>query len=152
MTSRIREYMAADHRRCDAYFVASEEAVVAGDWDAAGAAFRRYGEALDAHLAMEEEVLFPAFEEETGMTGGPTAMMRAEHRELRALLRRVEDALAHREVDAWLGGSETLRILAQQHDLKEEGVLYPMMDRALAGKQEELLGRMTALTAESAGA
>ncbi len=124
----------------------------AGDWAAAGAAFRRYGDGLDVHLAMEEEVLFPAFEQETGMTGGPTAMMRAEHRELRALLRRVEDALVHREVDAWLGSSEMLRILAQQHDLKEEGVLYPMMDRALAGQQEELLARVAALAVESAEA
>jgi hemerythrin-like domain-containing protein len=150
--SRIREYMAADHRRCDAHFVATEDAVIAGDWEAAGAAFRRYGDALDAHLAMEEEVLFPSFEQETGMTGGPTAMMRAEHRELRALLRRVEDALTHRETDAWLGSSEMLRILAQQHDMKEEGVLYPMMDRALAGQQEELLARVAALAVESAEA
>ena len=150
--SRIREYMAADHRRCDAHFVATEDAVIAGDWESAGAAFRRYGDALDAHLAMEEEVLFPAFEQETGMTGGPTAMMRAEHRELRALLRRVEDALTHRATDAWLGSSEMLRILAQQHDLKEEGVLYPMMDRALAGQQEELLARVAALAVEPAEA
>ena len=152
MTSRIREYMSADHRRCDAHFVATEEAVLAGDWHAASAAFDRYGDALDAHLAMEEEVLFPAFEAETGMTGGPTAMMRAEHRELRALLRRVEDALAHHEVDAWLGSSELLRILAQQHDLKEEGVLYPMMDRALAGRQDALLARMRALAVAGADA
>ena len=152
MASRIREYMSADHRRCDGHFVATEDAVIAGDWAAAGAAFRRYGDALNAHLAMEEEVLFPAFEEETGMTGGPTAMMRAEHRELRALLHRVEDALAHREVDAWLGNSEMLRILAQQHDLKEEGVLYPMMDRALAGRQDELLARMTTLAVDAAEA
>ncbi len=144
--------MAADHRRCDAHFVATEDAVIAGDWEAAGAAFRRYGDALDAHLAMEEEVLFPAFEQETGMTGGPTAVMRAEHRELRALLRRIEDALTHRETDAWLGSSEMLRILAQQHDLKEEGVLYPMMDRALAGQQEELIARVAALAVESAEA
>ena len=150
MTSRIREYMSADHRRCDAHFVATEEAVLSGDWAGAAAAFRRYGDALDAHLAMEEEVLFPAFEQETGMTGGPTSMMRAEHRELRALLRRVEDALAHREVEAWLGSSETLRILAQQHDLKEEGVLYPMMDRALAGQQDALLARIAALEPASA--
>ncbi|NLD54067.1 MAG: hemerythrin domain-containing protein [Burkholderiaceae bacterium] len=150
--SRIRAYMSADHRRCDAHFVAAEEAVLAGDWEAAGAAFRRYGDALDAHLAMEEEVLFPAFEEETGMTGGPTAMMRAEHRELRSLVRRVQDALTHREVEAWLGSSEMLRILAQQHDLKEEGVLYPMMDRALAGRQDELLPQIASLAAEAADA
>ena len=101
---------------------------------------------------MEEEVLFPAFEEETGMTGGPTAMMRAEHRELRSLVRRVQDALTHREVEAWLGSSEMLRILAQQHDLKEEGVLYPMMDRALAGRQDELLPQIASLAAEAADA
>jgi hemerythrin-like domain-containing protein len=148
--SSIREYMTADHRRCDAHFVATEDAVLAGEWDAAAAAFRRYGDALDAHLAMEEEVLFPAFEAETGMTDGPTAVMRAEHRELRALLRRVEDALAHHDVAAWLGSSDMLRVMAQHHDLKEEGVLYPMMTRALAGRESELLAAMASLAAEPA--
>ena len=73
MTSRIREYMSADHRRCDAHFVATEEAVLAGDWPAASAAFGRYGDALDTHLAMEEEVLFPGFEAETGMPAATRA-------------------------------------------------------------------------------
>src|SRR5690606_31877787 len=98
--SRIREFMTGDHKRCDAYFVATEEAVLAGDWATGREAFERYGDALDAHLAMEEEVLFPAFEEETGMTSGPTSMMRAEHREFRSLLRRMEDALAHEDPQA----------------------------------------------------
>jgi hemerythrin-like domain-containing protein len=99
---------------------------------------------------MEEEVLFPAFEEETGMAGGPTRMMRAEHREFRSLLRRLEDALAQEDADAWLGNAETLRILSQQHDMKEEGVLYPMMDRALAARQDELLATIGGMSVQAA--
>ena len=49
----------------------------------------RFQDALLHHFAMEEEVMFPAFEARTGMTQGPTAVMRSEHRQMTDLLNRM---------------------------------------------------------------
>ena len=140
----IRECLTGDHRACDAAFAATEQAVAAGNWKAARAAFNTLRNAMLAHLAAEEEILFPAFEARTGMTMGPTRVMRAEHAQMRALLDAAGEALAAEDADDYAGNAETLLILAQQHNMKEENVLYPMCDQHLAGEVEALVRRLEA--------
>jgi hemerythrin-like domain-containing protein len=98
------------------------------------------------HFSMEEDVLFPAFEQRTGMSGGPTFVMREEHRQMNGLLAEMGAALARRDGQAYLGQSETLLMLMRQHNMKEENILYPMSDQALADRQSELLAAMEAVT------
>ena len=65
------------------------------------------------------------------MSGGPTEMMRYAHEQMRALLAQMREACAARDADAYGGAAETLLMLMQQHNMKEENILYPMCDRAL---------------------
>jgi len=48
------------------------------------------------------------------------------------------------EVEQYSGLAETLLLMLQQHNLKEEQILYPMMDQALAAEQQVLLARLEA--------
>lgn len=141
----ISDFLAPDHQHCDNLFAAAEAAAAHGDWDSATAGFRRFQDALLHHFAMEEEVMFPAFETRTGMTQGPTAMMRSEHRQMTGLLNQMADAVARRDSDAFLGDADTLLIIMQQHNVKEEQMLYQMADQALAGEADELVERMRAM-------
>lgn len=140
MTS-IRDTMEAHHRHCDDGFAAAEEAAQRGDWGAAAAAFAGFAGDLEAHLGAEEKVLFPAFEARGGTTGGPTQVMRDEHAQMRGLLRQMEQGLQARDGDAFGGAAETLLILMQQHNMKEEHILYPMCEQAL-GADADLVGRL----------
>jgi hemerythrin-like domain-containing protein len=65
------------------------------------------------------------------MTSGPTEVMRGEHRQMRDLLGQMKGALASKDSDAFGGAADTLLILMQQHNMKEENILYPMCDNAL---------------------
>lgn len=141
----ISDFLAPDHKRCDSLFAAAESAVSEGDWDTAAAEFRRFQEALLHHFAMEEEVMFPAFEATTGMTQGPTAVMRSEHRQMTVLLNLMADTMARKNRDGFLGDADTLLIVMQQHNVKEEQMLYRMADQALAGELDGLLERMRAI-------
>lgn len=143
----LRGLMADDHRRCDDLFAAAERAAVENDWPGAGKAFGSFVEALERHLSAEESELFPAFEAATGMTMGPTQMMRLEHQEMRALAVEIAEAIARRDDDAYRGLAETLLIMMQQHNLKEENILYPMCEQSLAAGAEALAGRMKSLIA-----
>lgn len=130
------------HRDCDNLFVAAENAVSANLWDNAQQQFAQFRHTTEQHLRAEEEVLFPAFEQRTGNSMGPTQMMRMEHVHIRELIGAIQRSLEKRDKQEYLGLSDTLMVLLQQHNFKEENVLYPMTDQVLANDRAQLLGRM----------
>ena len=138
----IRDLMAADHRLCDDRFVAVERAVARSAWSDADAEFDRLRGAMLRHFDAEEAILFPAFEARTGMSMGPTRVMRSEHEQMRELLAAAKTALDERDEDDYSGSAETLLIMMQQHNMKEENVLYPMCDQQLAMQLETLLAQL----------
>ena len=142
MTNPISQYMQMRQQRCDRLFNDTETAVAAKQWDTASDYLEQFCDALEEHLAMEEEVLFPAFEAKTGLTTDVTGTMRAEHREFRSLMRRLEDACTHRDSDAFLDHSSILGFMLEEHETKEESGLYPLIDRALSSRAAELIETM----------
>jgi DUF438 domain-containing protein len=134
--------MADDHRRCDDIFVEVEALVTAQDWDRAGARFADFRQSVLQHFAAEESLLFPAFEEKTGMHMGPTQVMRGEHIQMRELLDAALAALTAKDADDYSGNAETLLIMMQQHNMKEENVLYPMCDQHLLDYLDVLLPQL----------
>ncbi|MBI5861513.1 MAG: hemerythrin domain-containing protein [Rhodocyclales bacterium] len=128
----ITVLLAEHHKYCDELFAGAEEGVARQDWAAAGPALRRLLSALETHFRAEEDILFPAFEQASGLRSGPTEVMRGEHRQIRELLQMLQQALADKDSEAFAGAAETLLILMQQHNLKEENILYPLCERTLA--------------------
>ncbi len=135
MTS-IPEFMTSKHRECDDIFTEAEAAVAKADWALAQTKWQSFALELTKHFSQEEEVLFPQFEQATGMTAGPTQVMRMEHQQMRALVQDLDNALAAKEKDEYLGLSETLMVTMQQHNMKEEMMLYPMMEQNLADGEQ----------------
>ncbi len=123
--------MAQDHKNCDQLFAKAENAASKEDWNTASQAFNEFVQAMERHLGIEEQEPFPAFEEETGILTGPTEMMRMEHEQMRTLFAEMKDALEQQNSDDYLGAAETLLIMMQQHNMKEEQILYNMMDQRL---------------------
>lgn len=139
----ISELMTHDHRDCDGIFARAEELASDGDWADAAEALKKFADALNAHFDAEESTLFPAFEQATGMTQGPTMVMRHEHQNMRDTLAALQYALDKQDADDFAGEAETLLIMMQQHNMKEENILYPMIDQAI-GQDGELQSRVTA--------
>jgi hemerythrin-like domain-containing protein len=140
----IVKFLGTDHRACDDLFASAENAVALKDWDSARSLFGRFESSMAHHFAMEEEVLFPAFEARTGMSMGPTQVMRWEHEQMRGLIEDMARAAAGSDQEGYLGLSETLNMLMQQHNVKEENMLYPMSDQVLATQRDQLISSMQA--------
>lgn len=138
----ISGYMATDHERCDDLFVSAETSVSENDWESAEATLAAFSAGLERHFAMEEKVLFLAFEKAIGSSEGPTHVMRMEHKQLRSILAMLQESLAERDADAFLGYSETLNTMMQQHNMKEESILYLMTDRVLSGQEDDIIHAM----------
>ncbi len=135
-------FFTEDHRRCDSTWGEFEEHVASGDDAAAQGSWKAFHDQLLLHLQMEEEVLFPAFEAATGMTGGPTAVMRHEHGQMRGLVEQMAGAANGGDLQRVLDQGDTLLMLIQQHNAKEEAMLYPMTERALAGRWSEIAQKL----------
>lgn len=135
MTS-IPEYMTSMHRECDELFIEAETAVSKSDWSLALEKWQCFAVELIRHFSQEEEVLFPKFEEATGMMVGPTQVMRMEHQQMRVLVQDLDNALAAKEKDEYLGLSETLMVMMQQHNMKEEMMLYPMIEQNIVDGEQ----------------
>ena len=84
------------------------------------------------------------------MTMGPTQVMRGEHEQMRELVAAATSALVDGDADAYAGEAETLLIMMQQHNMKEENILYPMCDQHLADELGALVpGLQQAIAAVS---
>ncbi len=132
--ARTTQVLENHHKHCDDAFADAEEAVAKGRWDTAEALQERFRGEMEKHFQTEETTLFPAYEAATGEGGGPTAVMRMEHGQMRGLMDAMGAAARARDRDTYAGNAETLLIMMQQHNMKEENILYPMCDRALADK------------------
>ncbi len=131
-----------DHQRCDRLFAQVEESVAHGDLAHAGEEFSEFERAMERHFTFEEETLFPALEQASGQRAGPTQVMRMEHSQMRSLFQEMKQEIAGGNKDRYLGLSETLLILMQQHNMKEEQILYRMADQMLAADVTRLLERL----------
>ncbi len=138
----ITETLSNEHAHCDNLFAQAESDVANGQWEKAARGVADFVKAMGQHFSAEEQILFPAFEQRTGQTAGPTQVMRFEHQQMRQLFAQMQQGLAQQDSSEYLGISETLLMLMRQHNAKEEQILYPMSDRVLGNEASAILAQM----------
>jgi uncharacterized protein (DUF2249 family)/iron-sulfur cluster repair protein YtfE (RIC family) len=128
----VTELLQTDHRRLDAIYERFEKAVKEDRWDEASRDFKEFATGLKRHIRSEEEILFPVFEEKTGMVdAGPTAVMRMEHTDIKALLDKIVAATDGKEAAEVKDSANALTLILADHNMKEEHILYPESDSFL---------------------
>lgn len=133
-TSTITEFFERDHDQLDELFMTFQR-LKRSDFARAKDAFQAFKSGLQRHIVWEEDLLFPLWEEKTGMSdGGPTFVMRAEHREIRSRLEAIHEKVASGNPDSDLE-EQALAALLGVHNMKEERVLYPSCDQVMAGEE-----------------
>lgn len=138
----IKSFLGTDHKECDEIFADTENAIVIGNWDEVAKQFEKMSAVFLRHFRMEEEVFFPEFESVSGMSCGPTQVMRMEHEQMRQAITKLQSEIANQNKDKALGICETFNILVQQHNSKEEMILYTMADDIMGAKADEIISRM----------
>ncbi|MDO8455228.1 MAG: hemerythrin domain-containing protein [Sulfurimonas sp.] len=145
--STIKEFLSNDHGKCDELFATMEEKATKSLADAKEAC-EEFIKETERHFQMEERIMFLEFETKTGMTQGPTAMMRHEHTQMRSLMEQMKEAIEAGNKDKFFGLSETLMILNQQHNMKEEQMLYPMAQQHLSADSDRIVSMMESMIVE----
>ena len=133
--STVQISLAHDHDRLD-QLLDTYRQLKRVDFAKAKQAFRDFKFGLQRHIISEETILFPLFEDKSGMRDhGPTVVMRAEHREIGRRLEALHDKVRRQDLDSDREEEELLQALFA-HNQKEENILYPAIDR-LASAEEK---------------
>lgn len=135
----LGSYLTEDHVRCDILLRRTQQFVGAGRWPEARREMTAFQYALERHLRIEERIVFPAFEAAIGPAISPTATMRAEHTRIRAVAQRLGDAVNALCTHDFVKHGEALLLAMHLHSEKEEGLMYPMIERVLARRCRDLL-------------
>jgi hemerythrin-like domain-containing protein len=138
----IKDFMTHQHRECDQLLVLTEDAVENKDFEDAVKKYKDFKDETLKHFEIEEEYLFPLFEEKSGMTQGPTQVMRMEHTQARGVFEKLDSAMEQKDSDRFFSLSESLMILLQQHNAKEEQMLYTMIQNFLQDENDAVVEKL----------
>lgn len=141
----ISEFFEQDHDRLDELFKTFQR-LKRSDFPKAKEAFKEFKFGLQRHIVWEEDLLFPLWEGKTGMSeGGPTFVMRAEHRRIGEHLEAIHQKVAEQNPDSDREEAELLALLGS-HNMKEERVLYPAIDQVTTPEEcKEVFQKMNAI-------
>jgi regulator of cell morphogenesis and NO signaling len=138
----ISAYLQEDHNRLDNLLDMTFLYLKGRSRERAVSSFIEFDEGLRRHIRMEEQILFPIFEEKSGVRSGPTMAMRQEHRRIEGLLSRIREEIEALTDEVASGGPpsrldelrrEMLEALGP-HNAKEERILYPACDQVISDR------------------
>ena len=134
--STITEFYEQDHDRLDELFKTFQR-LKRSDFAKAKEAFKEFKFGLQRHIVWEEDILFPLWEKETGISeGGATSVMRTEHRQIGQHLEAIHQKVVDQNPDSDQEEQALLNLLGS-HNMKEERVLYPGIDRVTSANVRE---------------
>lgn len=135
-------WLVHDHSWYEALVLRCQLAVAGEDWAAADQDFKDLVARLKTHMAMEECVLYPAYEAASHVPQGPTTALRREHDEIVRLVQDIVRLLKSRDSDHVLDSLTQLEQVMFKHHEKEEDIFLPMASHILTAKREEILAQL----------
>lgn len=143
----VTDFFQTDHKRLDGIFEKFKDALRMQKFEEAASRFREFSLGLRRHMKAEEEILFPVFEDKTGMhESGPTAVMRMDHKDIRELLDKIINATDAQDEKTASDGAYSLFNILSDHNMKEEHILYPETDSFLSeDERAQMLKKTQAL-------
>lgn len=121
------------------------------DWDTVDLGFESLVAHLKRHMAMEEAVLYPAYEAAPDAPQGPTHALREEHGDIVRLVGDMARLIRTRDSGIVLDGLAQLEERMIKHHEKEEDIFLPMAGHILRASRDELLRRMEEFDYDAAG-
>lgn len=131
----ITTYLSWHHDRLDMQLEQVSRDVRAGRLDEARAGHGRFRTGLERHIRIEEHLVFPLFEARSGVSGGPTTVMREEHRQIRRAVETMAEGLHASDSRRFGEGLRFLNSVLREHNAKEQRILHPTTDRLLSAAE-----------------
>ncbi len=127
MPTHISQYFTADNDRLDVFYAAFKKAFTHMDYNGARHYFALFQQGLKAHIAWEEEVLFPLISQSVDQNiKAKRNTLRSEHKAIINLLAEINNTTCEHE--HCLNLCNTFEQLLENHNQVEETIIYPECD------------------------
>lgn len=127
----ITSCLKSDHDRLDRLLEETVSVLERRDLRALRLRFPELARQLRDHMRFEEEFMFPIVERTLCNAEGPTCVMRRDHQEIEDRLAGMTAALYLGDLAAFRDEHLALTLSLENHNGREERVLYPAIDRIL---------------------
>ena len=131
-------WLVHEHSLYEDLLTRCQDAAEIEDWSSADLVFRELVTDLKRHMALEEEVLYPAYETAVEAPQGPTTALREEHDQIVRLVRDMLRVIKTRDSDYVLECLVHLEKQMIKHHEKEEDIFLPMATHILDARREEI--------------
>jgi len=135
-------WLAHEHSLYEDLLTECHDAVENEDWWSVSLIFNQLVMHMKRHIAMEEEVLYPAYESASHAPQGPTTVLREEHSTIIRLIQDIAPLIKAREPEQLLERLAHLENQMIKHHEKEEDIFLPMASHILNSSRDELLDRL----------
>ena len=140
--SRTDNWLVHEHSLYEDLLSRCRDAVESEDWGTVDKIIHELVTHLKRHMAMEEEVLYPAYESSPHAPQGPTMALREEHSNIVRLIRDTARVIRSRDSDHVLECLAHLDYQMIKHHEKEEDIFLPMASHILNSSRDELLRKL----------
>ncbi|MCF7980346.1 MAG: hemerythrin domain-containing protein [Pseudomonadales bacterium] len=137
-------WLVHDHSMYEELLSQCQDAVDMEDWGTAEAAFEELIWHMKGHMAMEEEVLYPAYDARIPIPNGPTNALKDEHDNIVRQVTDMTHVLKSRDSEHAGECLSHLENLMMKHHEKEEDIFLPMASLLLEQDRAELLKQLNA--------
>ena len=142
-------WLVHDHRQYDEALRDCELAAEVSDWKTAVKLFNTFVEDLKLHMRMEDEVLYPLLEKESGDRNEDLDLLNDEHDELVRLLGDLAHVIKVRDFDHFEESLRPLHKVMVQHNDHEEAVFKSRGAQSLLLHRDEIMSRLDAMSTDS---
>jgi hypothetical protein len=142
-------WLVHDHRKFDEALEDCELAAEVEDWKTAVKLFNTFVEDFKLHMLMEDEVLYPLLEKESGDPNEHLALLSHEHDDLVRLLGDLVYVIKTENFDHFKESLQPLHKAMVQHNDHEEMAFLSLGTASFLLRRDEILSRLDALNPQS---
>jgi len=140
--SNTDNWLVHEHSLYENLLSRCRDAVETEDWGNVDQITHELVTHLKRHMALEEEVLYPAYESSPQAPQGPTMALREEHTNIVRLIQDTARVIRSRDSDHVLECLAHLEHQMIKHHEKEEDIFLPMASHILNANRDELLRKL----------
>jgi iron-sulfur cluster repair protein YtfE (RIC family) len=131
----VSECLAARHDEHDDLLLEVRHLTDAGEFGYARRKLEAFVRAIDRHVRVEEDVLFPEVLRRAPGAGSLVRAMQREHQAIFAAVTDLKSALERDDAEAVRIGLELVGRVLPAHEVRETHLIYPQLDRSLSAEE-----------------
>ena len=140
--NRKDNWLVHEHSLYENLLSQCQDAAEMENWGTVDQAFNELVTHLKRHMALEEEVLYPAYESAPHAPQGPTTALRDEHSDIVRLVQDMARIIKTRDSEHVSESLAHLESRMIKHHEKEEDIFLPMASHILDASHDELLRKL----------